>query len=247
MSYLFDANNERITGAFTSNYDLPVTLACWVKKTTSWSSTLDGFMQLSETALDSTDSITIVNANPADRFQAVAKNSADVTGAGSYDAATDEYDGVWVLAYGIFTSSTLRRGGLESWANSSTNATSIILTGTLDQIMLGNYDTGAASHLDGWLAECCMWNIALDQTDIDALQTGAETGVRPNTIQSANVIGYWPLDAANSTQSNEGSDTGGDLTVTGATYSADHPTITGGAGGVTLTDSISVTDGDPIQ
>jgi hypothetical protein len=53
-------------------------------------------------------------------------------------------------------------------------------------------------------------------------------GSAASGIAAANLIGYWPLSASSGTQTNLGTDAGGTLTVSGATFSADHPTITGG-------------------
>lgn len=45
-------------------------------------------------------------------------------------------------------------------------------------------------------------------------------------IDSANLIGYYSLAVDNATQTNAGVDAGGDLTVSGAAFDADHPSLT---------------------
>jgi hypothetical protein len=79
-----------------------------------------------------------------------------------------------------------------------------------------------AQDYAGLMAEVAIWNTALNSSQITSYLAG--TGA--SQIQSANLIGYWPLSASNTTQSNDGVDTGGDLAVTGAVFSSDHPTIT---------------------
>jgi hypothetical protein len=76
----------------------------------------------------------------------------------------------------------------------------------------------------GLIAEVAIWNKALADAEITSYMSGEAA----STIAAANLIGYWPLSADNATQSNEGLDAGGDLSVSGATFDADHPTITGG-------------------
>jgi hypothetical protein len=111
-------------------------------------------------------------------------------------------------------------------------ATTSRTVATIQHIVAGENFAGG-NDLDGLLAELACWDIALNATQI----TDYLAGTAAPLIAASDLIGYWPLSANNATQSNLGVDTGGDLTVTGATYSSDHPTIS--SGGTTITPNLA--------
>jgi len=227
MSYDFaQINFDKITGTFTSSYDVPLTLAAWVKKTAAqWADASDNhIVMLSETTA-SNNSIKIRASLAADNVVATQTSTTD--GSAQEAFADTTYDDVWVLVVGVFTADNDRDVYIETSANVGSSTADKPLTATLNTIAIGGGTHSDFAGFEGNIAEVCIWNMALGTADVDALQTAAQTGPAPNTIQSANVIGYWPLDADNATQLNEGSDAGGDLTVqSAAPYDADHPTIT---------------------
>jgi N-acetylneuraminic acid mutarotase len=83
------------------------------------------------------------------------------------------------------------------------------------------YSGGWANFFAGKIAEVCIWNIALNASDIAALQAGAI----PSFIQSASIVAYWKL-------YDDALDTGGDQLdlelVDSPTFdTTDHPDIGG--------------------
>ncbi len=233
MSYDFTTSGDDLRGSFTTAKDLPISLACWVKKAgATWGSNQDGFIQLGETEASATDTIAILAPGPADRIHAKSKNAGGNSSA-SIDMTTDAADDVWILVYGIFTTDTARRIGWNTWAQSNTSTGDIDAGSTLDQIMLGNMSNGSNQNLDGLGAEFAIWDKALVEADIDALWTSAQAGGAASGVQAGNLIGYWPCDTdrdIDGTILNEGTDATGDMTIDAATFDADHPTITAGGG-----------------
>jgi hypothetical protein len=228
MSYLFDADDDRLDGTFTTDRSLPITIAAWVKKS-DWPINDGGIAMLSDTG-DDDPAIYIQTETAADSVTVTARSAASDDWR-RYAFTAEAYDGDWVVVVGIFTSATDRRICIEEWAKSATDPDSVDPGSTLNNIMIGNHNTSTADK-------------ALVQADVDALQTatGASAGgPAPNTIQSGNVIGYWSLKStdSNNGRDNQGSDATGDLSVQGAPTSESdhHPIITGA---VTITD----VDGD---
>jgi hypothetical protein len=152
----------------------------------------------------------------------------DAAGGGTHTVTLD-YSDVWVFVTAIFNSNdTDRRVCIQKWANADTTSVART-TGTFDEILLGNFLGGTTIGWGGYIAEPCIWNTALSETDVNALQTGHETGPAPNTIQSGSVVSYWTLKSAdtNNGRDNVVTGNGGDLTVGGeAASDASHPTIT---------------------
>ncbi len=144
----------------------------------------------------------------------------------TFDSA-GEFDSVWLACVCVFASTTsrlIRYAEKDGTTQSSTADTTSIDIGTaLDFLRLG-LDVAGGSSWPGLIAEAAVWDVALSLADFDTLKTG----VVPSIVEVSACRGYWPLDESNSTQSNEGQDTAGDLTVTNATFDADHPTIISG-------------------
>ena len=91
----------------------------------------------------------------------------------------------------------------------------------LDEIFVGQKPSGS-DGTDNLLAELALWGIELSTQQ----KTDYLAGIAASGIAASDLAGYWPMDADNATQSNLGVDATGDLTVTSATFDADHPTIT---------------------
>ena len=214
MSYSFDGVNDRMTGAFTSSYAQPVTLACWVKVTTHPVAT-----QVAA-HLGNSDGVT----NDAVRLQTSATdnywqaNSINSGGSGNSATALKSGDATWMPWIGTFVADNDRTVYISDASGNST--TSITVGAALKYLRLGE-NGGGSVDFAGKLAEFAVWNQALDAGE----RASYIAGNAASGIAAANLVGYWPLSASNATQANEGVDAGGDLTVTSATYDADHPTI----------------------
>ncbi len=222
-SYDF-AGNADLTGTFSSQYGQPLTLACQTKQPDVGDAS-DGVLALAETSAQ--DPHMALKVGGADKFNASVEVTAGVSTA-FHISSVGEYDNTWVPWVGVFTSNTSRDIYVELITNTDGEPTSRVMSTTLDFIRIGEAPNGGGGF-DDKIAECAIWDVALSTTDI----TSYLNGTCAAEIDAANLIGYWPMDTDNSTQSNEGLDAGGDLTVTIATFVTgpeDHPTITcGGA------------------
>lgn len=222
MSYLCDAIGEKLQGQFASTYSYPITLGIWVKAS-DWDASNRYALQLGNITNNWDDSLSIRNAGTADSM--AASHISTAGGVSSAERAFDspaQYDDVWLPVIATFLSDTERNVFYGNISQTVQSVVSQTVTETLDHICVGNsLETGNDEFVDGLIAEAAIWNKELTPEEI----TNYLVGTQAKTIASANLIGYWPLSLDNSTQLNQGSDTGGDLTVTNATFTADHPTI----------------------
>jgi hypothetical protein len=219
MSYDFSPASSTISGSFTSTYTVPLTLAVWIKYTDHPADT-DYILSLHKDAnLDEFCVITSGGTN--DQFLAI---QADSTGneSAAYAAALGEYDGVWLPIVATFESTTIWNIFVEVLGNSNTRTASRD-PGPLGEVKIGRAPNGLAPW-NSKIAEVAIWDGELSDANI----TEYMNGLAASQIDASNLIGYWPLDTNNATQSNEGTDATGDLTVTNATYDADHPSISTG-------------------
>jgi hypothetical protein len=127
---------------------------------------------------------------------------------------------VWASFVYRVSSATLRDFFIDDLATTVQTTISRNLTDGLKYVRLGETFAGLQDFA-GRLAEVAIWDYALSDSEITSYMNGTPA----SSIQPSYLIGYWPLNADNSTQSNLGVDAGGDLSVTGAVYDADHPTM----------------------
>jgi hypothetical protein len=221
MSYSFDGLNDKLTGSFTSTYGEPITLACFVKYAAHPADT-DNILCLGNSSSSLTDCHLLRTTVTDDNWRAA---SIDSTGtAANATVIGVNIDGVWAGLVGTFGSTTLRDMYVQSLSNHTNGTTSRTVADALQFISVGEGFSGGGD-VDALIAEVAIWKSDLSDSDI----TSYLAGTPASSIDATNLIGYWPLSAESGTQSNLGTDAGGDLTVTGATYNADHPSITGGS------------------
>lgn len=217
------------------------TMVCWAKVTAAqWSqtTTMDLFF-LGQDFL-SYDNSAQIRATTAqeDEIQGQRTNSGN-SGA-DHQFTAGAYDDIWVPMAFVVHSTTNADVYIEDFSNTTNNTGSRVLSG-LDSIHLGSrpHSTSTAVAIDVLLAEVAIFSGAWGQTEIDQLQSSAESGPAPIDIDPSNCITYWPLDADPSGLDNLGISADGDMVETGAVaFDSDHPTI--GSGPVVVTD----VDGD---
>jgi hypothetical protein len=228
MSYSFDGSGDRLRGQFGTTYNsVPITLACFIK-VSAHPVAADMFVNLGETDASIDHSHFIRTALADDSWEAVADAGAS---AGTATVASVNLDSGsilttynattgWAGIVGVFTNDSLRDLYVAAIANTGQNTAARVVNNGLSYIAVAEALT-AAQVYTGLMAEVAIWNAALTTTQVAAYQNG----VPASQIAPANLIGYWPLSVSNATQTNEGVDTGGDLVVTGAVFSSDHPTM----------------------
>lgn len=217
MSYSFDGSNDRLTGTFTSTYGDPITLACWFK-ITAHPGAIDSLLAVGNSSSSNNNSYALRTVTTADRYGAVVVGNSGGTDQANVTKAGIE--NTWTPFIGVFSGDSQRDCYVSDQTAGNTTANAV--ADAIQFIRLGESFT-AANDYTGLLAEVCVWNKALSAGEIASfLAASAPTG-----IAAANLIGYWAL-SQNGVLTNEGIDTGGDLTASGAVFSSDHPTITGG-------------------
>jgi hypothetical protein len=218
MSYAFDGANDTLTGAFGTTYQIPMTIACWIK-VAAHPVAGDIIMTVGKNAAATTDSFDIRSDTTDDVWGMRAIDSAAAASNAMY---TLNIDATWTPIVAVYTSATDRKIYVGSYSNagSSTQSRTVLDVG---YVRLGEALNAAGDYV-GNIAEAAVWDKALSQAEIEAYCAGTAA----SGIGASDLIGYWPLNASNATQSNLGVDSAGDLTVTSATYDADHPTISSG-------------------
>ena len=217
MSYSFDGSNDRLAGTLTTAINTPFTMGVWVK-TASFVAN-DVLMALSEISGDETSSAKILKGASANLHSGEVIDSADV--ASRINVDIDVGTG-WVALVLRVSSSTLRDLFVVSRTNTGQTTASKTFS-AMAAVRLGENAAGT-SDFAGLLAEAALWDKALTDAEVDDYMAG----VAASGVAASDLVGYWPLDTDNATQANEGVDATGDLTVTSATFNADHPTITSG-------------------
>ncbi len=223
MSYAFDGTNDRITGTLTTARDVPITIAAWIKGT--WRAN-DAFVQLGNGGGSNNASVALVMDGTTNNMVARAVDDAGASGGGAevvFDISAvgttyNETTG-WVPVIVVFASDSSRTIYIGSDANTATSTTARATTGAFDEVRLGEDLAGGTDLLLTGMAEVGMWASVLDAGQ----RADFYAGVTPDAIGTP--FGYWDLRTSNATQANLGSDATGDLTVTGATFSADHPSM----------------------
>jgi hypothetical protein len=167
-----------------------------------------------------------LNGAPANMyFNADTDFAATVGGAGTA-LAEEIATGSWYAFVGVYRSATDRQFYLDTISGTKgISATSRTLTTPLTEIRIGSHPT-AGLNFPGLMAEMALWDVELTTEQITSfLAKNVATG-----IAAANLRGYWPLNVNSTSQPNLGLDSGGDLTASSNTYSADHPAITSTSG-----------------
>lgn len=225
MSYLFDAEGEYLRGAFSSTYGYPFTLGCWVRRV-NWNTSSNYKIALSfGIAADFSESHTLsrkVGGNTD--FSAASIGSTNTYTFAEYDWTGATYDDVWIPVIGVFVSDTERRIYFGDLTNTNTSTINRPVTETLDEIAVGNSLEVALDQyfFNGKVAEVGIWQGEFSDSQIQDFFDGKKPSFLPGCI------GYWPLDASSGTHANLGSDAGGTLTVTNATFDSDHPNVWAG-------------------
>lgn len=216
MSYSFDGVSNNLSGSFSSTYaSVPVTLGAFFRIDVH-PAALRALVFFGNNSGSIDDSQAIQQNSTLDQWGCFSRTTTNT----SANLVVTE-NGYWVGLLGVFTSDTQRDLYVGTPANTAANATSRTVAGVMQFLRVAE-NLAAGGHFKGKLAEVAIWNKALNAGEIrDYLY-----GIKASTIGYQNLIGYWPLSAANASQANEGLDAGGALAVTGAVFDADQPNIT---------------------
>jgi hypothetical protein len=231
MSYSFDGLDDTMTGTFSDGpsapgYNVePCTMALWFKVANHSFASLDTFLMFGNSSSSVNDSISIRSSSTIDdRMTSYITDSGGVSDTVGLTANTDN---TWVPIICTYVSDTNR--SIYFQGSSNNDVTSVSVANALLYIRLGE-TLAAGGDFTGNLAEVAIWDKELDASE----RASYIAGTAASSIAASDLIGYWPLSASNATQANEGVDAGGDLTVSGAVFDADHPPISSGLAPIRL-------------
>lgn len=178
------ANNESLTCDSLSGIptNVPLTMACWFATDVNLAAAqggLCGIYDKSQSAMWHEMGIS------SGALRALAP-----PGASESTTTNTITTGKLHHAVGIFTSTTSRRAVLDGdWANSNENTTSYTISG-IDRFRIGRRgDSSPNKEWDGPISEVSVWNVALDQWEVEALAAGAPAYV----IRPASLVAYYPM------------------------------------------------------
>lgn len=213
MSYAFSGVNQHLAGSFTSTYaSTPLTLACFIKITVHPAANRSPFyFGNSSASID--DSQALQTDTTVDSFGCYSRTTTSVAG-----LASQNIDNTWAAFVGVFTTSSLRDIYIKTASTTGQNTATRAVANVMQFLSLGENFAGAADYT-GKIAEAAIWNIALGTSDIDTYMRQTR---RASSIAASSLIGYWPLSVSGALN-NLGTDAGGTLTATGATFDNDHP------------------------
>ncbi len=219
----------RLIATFGAGVDSPITIVAWVKRTAAqWASAGQGvIVDFNDNRTDADHRYTMICGSLADSI----KGSSEATGSASviHTFTDGQYDDLWVpiiAKYSEAAGVTVDRDiYIESTLETTNQSTDHTINSVLE-ITVGEWYEGSLQYA-GLLAEIAIFDKALSDAEINALQTSAEAGPAPNTVASADCIAYWPLGTDQAMHTDQSGNGGPDLDEDGSpTFDADHPTIT---------------------
>jgi hypothetical protein len=124
-------------------------------------------------------------------------------------------NGLW---YHVLTVRTGSSGNwtIKFWVNGvAAGTTTGITTNPISSAIISSFALGqlgsfASSFLSGSLADVALWNV-----DVSSSVAQLAAGVHPGSVNSANLVGWWPLDGSSNSIENDRSVSGNNGTVTG--------------------------------
>lgn len=216
MSWLFNAMTERLDLAAAPVTDYPMTVAFWIKP-----ANLDGTAGRYFGQLHAGNETThfwraYINTGTANDLppRATITSGYNINGPASPRMTSTSQ---WYHVTIRLISATSRYLYLNGTAGSQ--GTSIVVPATPNALVLGNSRLNTSDYLNGRMAHVAMWSTDIGATAITALAGGANPLAYPSGLAA-----YWPMNTDELAPS-DASGNGYTLTVTGATYDADNPTV----------------------
>jgi hypothetical protein len=198
----------------------PCTFSAWVNTTAN---TSVGTVMSVGSSTSATNYLALLIGGSA----GTGKITFEIDAGGASNDATSggtNTNGVWCHIAGVATSTTLRQVYLNGVAGTS-NTTSTSFP-TLDRAAIGGVNLGSGtptSLLNGIIAECSIWNVALRDEEILALSQG----VSALRIRPLSLVSYVPVKGTASPEPDMYN--AATYTVTGATQSTNLPPLSAAA------------------
>ncbi len=227
MSYGTFGAGDYLTGTYGANKAIPLTFVAWVKRTAAqWADTsTDYIVHLGDDFANRFDAIALRAGGAADTIECVTFNPAN-SAAASHSFTDGTYDDKWVVIVATVSATNNRDVYIEDSTNTQNNTNDKDPSAALDSLIVGSR-LDNAQQFAGLIAEVAIFANGWGATEVNQLQTAPETGPPPNTIDSANCLGYWSLSTNQATHTDESGNGGPSLAENGTVaFNADHPIIT---------------------
>ena len=227
MSYQFDGVDDILTDSTNGGVGLDITtysIMAWVKVGTIPNSTGHVMGRATGTHL-SNQMMMRLPASDSDVAEHMFRHgTTDDAGHAYQDSATLQYAvGLtsWNNIIGTYGGSRTPRwdayiDGAGTFLYGNTATPSVVN----QTFSIGKVNDNSQRAFAGRIAHVAIWNRVLTGTEITDLAAGGN----PLAVAASGLLRYWPLTAAAATQADE-QGSGHDLTVSGATYSSDDPTV----------------------
>lgn len=212
------ASSHSATYAGAIRTTFPLSFAAWIK-VAAYPGSLQVIM--SEGSSSSVNPLVQLRITSAGKIEAAIRDDALATHTAT--SAGSAPTGQWVHVAGVWSSANA--GAV--YLNGSDKAVS---SGTLATITLDRFGVGVmnratpAFYFDGDIGEPAVWGAALSDSEVAQLAAGAV----PDTVQATALRsngGWWRLMGMTGTAERDRSNNERNLTVSGATRSASHPSV----------------------
>ncbi len=177
--------SEYLTLASAVATAAPLTFACWFRS--SDNATSQDLISIGNSAGTDYFTVNAGGATAGDPIRAITRQGVTTAIAVSSTGYTAN---TWHHACAVFSAANARAAYIDggSKGTETTSAT----PASLNQTRLGaraSVEATTNTALNGRIAQCAIWNVALNDAEIAALARG----IAPPYVQPAACIGYWPV------------------------------------------------------
>lgn len=101
----------------------------------------------------------------------------------------------WASITGVATTSTSRAVYLNGAGKGTNTTPSVTWPAGIDNTAIGTllYSSSHAEEVDGSIAECAIWNVALTDAEVASLTPASGVFLSPLAIRPQSLVVYWPL------------------------------------------------------
>lgn len=215
MSIYFDGANDNAnyTGSLGTATGAPITIMAWVYRL-DLTAALDGLVSYGDGGGSDNHSILLRTSSTG----AASVMTRDGVTNPSATTTQTALESAWHHYAAVVPSNSSRTAYLDGNA-STTNTTALGTVNAFDEFIVGDNFTSAVDF-KGYIGHVAVWKSALSGAQISSLAAGAD----PQTIDSSNLVAYYPMTSSGS----PGTDVVGgyNLTLNGnAAYNANNPSV----------------------
>lgn len=224
MSYGTVWGIHYMQAAFSSTFTYPFTVVAWIKKdATQWAAGgADYVFCLGQDFTADDDYIRAFTT--ADNFAGTRVWSGSTSSA--QEAFTDgTFDDIWVPVVQVVEAEDDGRVYVENFSREGTDINSRPLS-ALDSFRVGRLMTSFGGF-EGLIGDMAVFDKALVESEIDAIQSAPETGPPLSTIAPSNCLAYWSTVDSAASYADLGDNGGPTLVKNGTSpaYDSDHHII----------------------